>query len=557
MYVTKDFARPMGGVANMRQRLVLVCIAFFSGLVVLSCVPANPGDGSDGGDDPAIGSVSGNGQVQIEVSGLIATLTAVADDGWRFVRWEGPNDVSRANPHNVGAAFVGQYQVVFLPDGVSENDNDNTNDNGDMDTNGPDDMDTNGPDDMDTNGPDDMDTNGPDDMDTNGDDSDPPIMVGIGTIPSRDTVGRFGHAVSAMQDGILVVTGGVTTTNGESDELVLMSVSEFSFFRPLSRSFADFFRPTVNDESVLNFDLLTPRSFHTQSTLPDNRILIAGGDAGANQQSTGTPTATAEIFDPALGTVESAPDMNRARSRHTATVLSDGRVLVVGGDDWQIFDASTDQWSDPIATEFSRTSHAAALLADFDGSSGEDRVLIVGGDAQTNATIELLDPQANESVTLASTLPLGLSRLAAITLPSGEVLVVGGVDQASGDTVASAFLIDPVGDQVTPIDDPPNRADGIADHQMVLIEDRFVFLAGGEQIVGGQREILRYLAIYDSQTGEWVDSGETRNPHDDFIMALLDIGEVVISGSGQATESETPIGITEIAEFVIAGNEGG
>jgi N-acetylneuraminic acid mutarotase len=272
---------------------------------------------------------------------------------------------------------------------------------------------------------------------------------------------------------------------------------------------------------VLNFDLAIPRSYHTQTHLPDNRILFAGGDVGASGQSTGDPTATAEIFDPALGTVESLPDMNRPRSRHTATSLSDGRVLVTGGADWQIFDVATEQWSEEVSTEFDRTSHAAALIADFGGAAGQDRVLIVGGDGQTAATLELLDPEADESVTLTSTLPIGLSRLAAAALPDGLVLVIGGIDQASGDTVADVFLVDPVGDSVTPIDDIPNRAGGIADHRLVTIEDRFVFVVGGEQIVSGEREILRYYAVFDSQTNQWVDNGETRNPHDEFVMHLL------------------------------------
>ena len=66
------------------------------------------------------------------------------------------------------------------------------------------------------------------------------------------------------------------------------------------------------------------RSNASAVLLSDGRILIAGGDSGCG------PLTSAELFG-TDGTVSSAAAMKVARSRHFAVVLSDGRVLVGGG----------------------------------------------------------------------------------------------------------------------------------------------------------------------------------------------------------------------------------
>src|SRR5215470_18781353 len=72
----------------------------------------------------------------------------------------------------------------------------------------------------------------------------------------------------------------------------------------------------------------TPRALHTATLLLDGKVLVVGGlYSGRN------PTATAELYDPSTGSWYPTGSMSGPRSRHTATLLSDGRVLVVGGRD--------------------------------------------------------------------------------------------------------------------------------------------------------------------------------------------------------------------------------
>jgi hypothetical protein len=99
--------------------------------------------------------------------------------------------------------------------------------------------------------------------------------------------------------------------------------------------------------------LVDARTGHTATLLADGRVLIVGGTTAADR---GRTLAGAEIWDPGTMTFAPAGRMAVARYEHTATLLPDGRVLVAGGhDDRRVF-ASTEVW-DPV-TETFRSSAA-------------------------------------------------------------------------------------------------------------------------------------------------------------------------------------------------------
>jgi N-acetylneuraminic acid mutarotase len=122
-----------------------------------------------------------------------------------------------------------------------------------------------------------------------------------------------------------------------------------------------------------------PRHTHTATLLSDGRVLIAGGFAeiasGGNPQ-----TDTTEIYDPAANGWGRGMPMTATRAFHTATLLNDGRVLVVGGEEatgpylatTELYDPAANHWTLAGSLSGPRGAHTASLLPD-------GRVLVTGG----------------------------------------------------------------------------------------------------------------------------------------------------------------------------------
>jgi hypothetical protein len=132
--------------------------------------------------------------------------------------------------------------------------------------------------------------------------------------------------------------------------------------------------------------MTTPRVLHASVLLRDGRVLVVGGSDASNA------LATAEVWDPATGQFTPTASLAAPAEKVTATLLADGRVLVVGGfspDIAQversqvdgIFNATAQVW-DPATGRFTptgsmaqpRSDHTATLLPD-------GRVLVIGGDS--------------------------------------------------------------------------------------------------------------------------------------------------------------------------------
>ena len=152
-----------------------------------------------------------------------------------------------------------------------------------------------------------------------------------------------------------------------------------------------FMQPCAATPGEWNYtgSLETARFRHTATLLSDGRVLVAGGGAGQNG-----PLASAELYDPATGIFSDTASLNSARDSHTATLLPDGKVLVAGGFDAsgylasaELYDPATGTWLATGSFKPGRAYHTATLLPN-------GMVLVAGGGLHglPLASAELYDP---------------------------------------------------------------------------------------------------------------------------------------------------------------------
>jgi len=80
--------------------------------------------------------------------------------------------------------------------------------------------------------------------------------------------------------------------------------------------------------------MATPRKQHVATLLPDGKVLVVGGHRGPGKDNSAYPVYSAELWDPATETFTTMATMATYRGYHsTAFLLPDGRVVSAGGED--------------------------------------------------------------------------------------------------------------------------------------------------------------------------------------------------------------------------------
>ena len=239
-----------------------------------------------------------------------------------------------------------------------------------------------------------------------------------------------------------------------------------------------------------------PRQAHTATLLADGKVLVAGGLGGGH----GPYRVEAEIFDPAARTWAPTGALPQGRAHHSATLMPDGRVLVIGGEgaphddslrDAAVYEPSKGAWSPlPRLLSVGRADHTATLL-------GDGTVLVVGGTKLHTggrpqnilSTAEILD-RAGSAFLPAPAMAQRRSFHAAIAVTGGRVLVTGGNGEHIAQPTATAELYDPASRRwasVTPLPKPA------AQHTAVVLAGPACGPACDKVLVVGEREAYLFV----------------------------------------------------------------
>lgn len=247
-------------------------------------------------------------------------------------------------------------------------------------------------------------------------------LVGV---PGYMVTPRTYHSATLLQSGKVLVAGGssASISNLTDAELYDPGTKTWTATRPISIG----------------------RYSQTATPLQNGKVLIVGGYGGTTTNTQNPlPLGSAEIYDPATETWTQAANLHVERANHTATLLSNGMVLVVGGETLssvvlssaELYDPANNTWTQINSLGNAREWHTATLLSD--GLS----VMVIGG---VNAGSEVMPIEVYNSSTgtwaSAASLNTGRDTFTATLIPStGKVLVVGGYNFPSSSSLNSVEL---------------------------------------------------------------------------------------------------------------------
>jgi sugar lactone lactonase YvrE len=306
-----------------------------------------------------------------------------------------------------------------------------------------------------------------------------PFGVGVdkaGNIYVQDTLN---HRIRKVINGV------ITTVAGGGSTPVLMARSAGMF-------------ATAGSMSV-------GRPGSTATLLENGKVLVAGGWVNSGY------AASAELYDPSMGTFSATGDMTSALAGLTfATLLPDGRVLIVGGGfsglaATQLYDPATETFTAGSSTLNISRPVTATLL-------NNGKVLITGGvgiipSALTNYAAELYDPRTNV-FTSAGQMTRAHSFPSATLLPDGKVLVA---ESHCSTDLRGNELYDPV----------TGTFSAIAETQScITVGPVAILLANGQALIGG--------TLYDPASGTFISGPEVVQWGNK--ETLLTDGTVLIAG---------------------------
>jgi hypothetical protein len=198
--------------------------------------------------------------------------------------------------------------------------------------------------------------------------------------------------------------------------------------------------------------------------------------------------------------------MNVARESHTATLLSNGQVLVAGGTDAsaEVYNPATGTWTLTSSMNVPRSNHQAVLLQN-------GQVLVAGGfNGGPLASAELYNPSTG-TWTVTGSMITARYGFSLTLLPDGEVLAAQGM---------SAELYNPATGTWSATGSPTSAVGG----------PNAALLQSGEVLAIGQ-SINTPSELYNPSTGTWSATGTAGITIINSITALLPNGDVFVTSS--------------------------
>ena len=342
-------------------------------------------------------------------------------------------------------------------------------------------------------------------------------LTATGTYSDNSTANITSSAVWSSTSPTIatVASNGVATAVGQGQTTIQATVG------------------SVNGSTALN---VTPSRFtftgslniardnHTATVLSNGKVLIVGGlDLNNNE------IATSEIYDPVTGTFTTSGSLITPREGFTATLLPNGMVLIAGGynrtlvrvlANAELYDPATGTFSAAGNLNIARESPEAVLL-------NNGMVLVAGGVDNTfhfQPTAELYNPTTGTFTTTGAQTTVAFNQTATL-LADGTVLFAGGQDPTTDNAITGAEVYNPATGTFAGTGSLNTAS---FDHTATLLSNGSVLIAGGYTSI---TEIAR-AELYDPVARSFRTTGNLVNARFVATATLLSDGQVLVAGGG-------------------------
>ncbi len=275
-----------------------------------------------------------------------------------------------------------------------------------------------------------------------------------------------------------------------------------------------------------------------------SRVLAAGGDADSPCSCVRN---TAELYNESANTwTNTATNMNASRSFQASSILSDGRVLVTGGDSntsntgtlasTEIYDPVANTWTSKASMSTARESHMQVTFTD---SSGNSKVMVIGGYKYGTGALkstEIYDPStdtwsAGPDMSYTRNWGGNNNPSNAIVLYDGRILVIGG-----DSTGTHSEVYNPSTNVWTTYTLPgTNFAWGGAATRLGSGANYKVMYAGN---VYGNTAIEKVAMLFDPSANSWSTTTSMNYGHGNFTLVTLTSGNVLAAGGANTSSNQ-------------------